>query len=245
VKYNLCAWKCYNNGVGWTPQCVDFLTAKEAALGPPEDPADYVVTPSQCDATCYTENLADLYQLDTFQVKYAQQTSPQCQDIWVMQQAIELKTIQAGPFPEQVPAALPAWLSEEVARQEANPVDPEEVLRALEACQVCNPDGITGSDVVVPGGGASSPASEPAGFPIPAPLPAPIPAPVPAPIPAPILAPVLAPALAPAPAPAPVPQVPGTPPPAPVVVPASAGFTPSFKGVCVVAVSSVATMLFV
>jgi hypothetical protein len=196
--------------------------------------------------------LADLYQLDTFQVQYAQQTSPQCKEVWIMQQAIELKNMQEGPYPEQIPSTLPTWLSDEVARQEANPVDPEEVLRALEECQVCNPDGIAGGGVVVPGGGgggdASEPASEePTAVPAPAPTEVPVPAPFPViaplPVPVPAPAPVPAPVMAPAPAPEVVVPV-SSPPPAPVVVPVSAGIiAASFKSVGTVVVSALA-MLF-
>ncbi|KAL4523333.1 hypothetical protein Ndes2437B_g00454 [Nannochloris sp. 'desiccata'] len=259
LKYNVCAWNCYNNGAGWTPQCVDYITAKEAALGPTRDPADFVVAPSECDAACYTENLGDLYQLDDFQVQYAQESASQCQDVWIQQQAIELKFMQTGPYPEQVPTELPTWLSEEVARQESNPVDVAEVLRALEQCQVCNADGPAGRDVVVPAGGASSPISEPSGFPAFAPVPTPdtvptpasVPevAPVPIPVPEPASAPAPVPELEPAAAPAPAPAVPiASPPPAPIVVPASAGIVTAsssfLKGVCLVTVSAVAMLFF-
>jgi hypothetical protein len=164
-----------------------------------------------------------------------------------MQQAIELDNMQNGPYPEQVPTVLPTWLSDEVSRQKTNPVNPEDVLRALEGCQVCNENGIAGESVVVPGGSASpasapSPTSEPAGFPAPAPAVAPVPVPVPAPIIAPVPVPVPAPAAVLAPAPAPV-EVLSSPPPAPVVVPVS-GALSAFKGAsAVVAMSMV--MVFV
>jgi hypothetical protein len=173
-------------------------------------------------------------------VQYPQETASQCQDVWIQHQAIQLKFMQNGPYPEQMPTELPTWLSEEVARQEASPVDISEVQRALEQCQVCNADGPAGTGVVVPAGGASPPISVASSLPVPSTIPRPaiVPAAAPEPAPEPVFAPPPVPEVA----------VDSPPPPDPTVVPASAGIVTAsssfFKSACVVTVSTVAMLFF-